>query len=59
MITIENTIYYEVEDLSKILGINKRSIARLVKGGKIKCFKPSERRTYFNETMIKEYLEGK
>ena len=59
MITIDNTDYYELNDASQILGVNKRSIARLVKDGKIKCFKPSERKTYFSKEMIKNYLEGK
>jgi excisionase family DNA binding protein len=59
MIEIDTNKYYEVNDAARILGVNARTIARLVKENKIKCFKPSERKTYFTKEMIQNYLEGK
>lgn len=56
---IENCNYLTVEEVAEILKTNKRTIARLVKNGKLRAFRPSPKKTYFTLEMVKEYLNDK
>jgi len=58
MIIINNTKYLEIKDVMKLLNLSHTRIAALISEGKLEAFKPSPRKTYFNEIMIEKYIKG-
>jgi excisionase family DNA binding protein len=57
MIVVNDVAYFNTEEVSKILGLSKRSIMRLVKSKNIDCYKPSPRKTLFTSDMIERYIQ--
>ena len=53
---MQNT-YLTLKEAADILKINNRAVMKLVNTGRLKSFRPSERKTYFTEEMIKNYVE--
>jgi len=54
---MQNT-YLTLKEAADILKTNNRAVMQLVKTGQLKSFRPSERKVYFTEEMIKNYVEG-
>lgn len=49
--------YLTKKDVARILKINNRAVHKLVQTGQLACFRPSERKFYFTEEMVRNYVE--
>ncbi len=59
MIKIKDKEFYTIKEVANILGMNQNYVSSLVKNGKLKSFKVNEKRHYFSNEMMADYLEGK
>jgi len=50
-----NNKYLTLQEVANQLKISKRSVALLIKQGRLKCLKPSPRKTYVTQQMIDDY----
>lgn len=55
--SMQNT-YLTLKEAANILKTKNRAVMKLVNTGQLKAFRPSERKVYFTEEMIKNYVEG-
>jgi transposase len=59
MITINNTNYLTIKDISKKFDVTNKCVYDWIKRGLLKGTRISERKIYFLETDIQNFLEGK